>query len=196
MSEYIKEIDRIRKIEVPWKIYLAIFVVVSFLTIVAAVLLAVYVRMNQGYLFMSIGIFIAVLFIVMATATFCQLRDEEVKDSKILAKLFNAKKEEVEHQINQRRMYFRLNHLCSSRTQAEIDNDTARKCNLVRLQSLNFMESLNQAENFEAQIYAIDVCLCEVLFNSALLLKRVYLQSYTLDDLVGADEDCKLDMVR
>ena len=93
----IEIIDKIRKVDVPWKIYLIIWVVM--LLIIFGL---VYVLLGVVKMAVKFSIPIAVGLVVfstlaMALITYCGFKEEEIEDAKKLAELYNKVKDERIH---------------------------------------------------------------------------------------------------
>lgn len=105
----LKEIDRIRKIDVPWVFYIVVFVVLMAGAIIASYFALSILRIEKTALiplcfFFIIGLGIAFLFI-----TFLGIQQEEVRDSQKLSQLQNKIKVEQESQLSLQRLNLQLN---------------------------------------------------------------------------------------
>lgn len=97
MANTIAEIDRIRTLDVPWKLYLAAFVILSFVVVILCWLGASNIRIDIGYVVLTAALFIIAMLIIFATITYLGIKEEEIRDCKTLATLFNQVKTNRDH---------------------------------------------------------------------------------------------------
>jgi len=89
MASHIARIDRIKAIDVPWKIYLGLFIALSILMAVGCFLAQIYIKVDISILLVAMFAFIAVIGIIFSAITFLGVKQEEITDTKKLATLYN-----------------------------------------------------------------------------------------------------------
>lgn len=85
----ISEIDRIKKIDVPWKWYVGIFIALMILSGVGSWALSIYVAMPISPLVAIMLIFIIVVGGIFLLITFYGFKEEEIRDCQKLCKFYN-----------------------------------------------------------------------------------------------------------
>lgn len=171
----LKEIDRIRKIDVPWIMYIIIFVLLMAGAIVASYFALSILRIEKSSLipmcfFFIVGLAIAFLFI-----TFLGVQQEEVRDCEKLSHLQNKIKEEQESQLSLQRLNLQLNQMNVGRDKLEQDRCFLAKMNQVRAQSSLLMQGMQvPPSQLKDHLESIQVRLQEAAFDNAKFMCRLY----------------------
>ena len=132
----LKEIDRIRKVDVPWKFYLFVFTVCMAGSIIACYFGLSYLRVKRETLIPICVFFILGMALGLAFITFLGMQQEEVSDSYKMATLHNKISHEQKLRLNLQRMNLQLIQLNTGRDKVEQD-----KCYLLTLNQLRGLSS-------------------------------------------------------
>ena len=104
----ITEIDRIKAIDVPWKIYLGVFAVLMIGAAIGTYFVAMTIRIPIGSLVGIIIAFIIGLGAVFGLITFFGFKAEEIKDVSKLCDFYNQIKLERVQQLNYQRLNMKM----------------------------------------------------------------------------------------
>jgi len=176
-TQAIKDIDKIKNIDVPWKTYLCLF---GFLMCVATVGCYFAIILLRVELYVIIPIVIAFIIgvaAILALITFEGFREEETRDCYKLSELHNQIKSANTNQLNLVRLDMRMSQMNHGRPQIDQDRSFLLKLNKLRLQSAAFLQ-LNTAAGAEEQsmllMTKIMMRLGEIAFFDSKFLQRLY----------------------
>ena len=93
----IETINKIRKVDVPWKIYLGMWIaILIFVAVISYLFLAVFRLSPKVSVPIAVGLFVGATLALMLI-TYCGFKEEEIVDAQKLADLYNTVKEERVH---------------------------------------------------------------------------------------------------
>jgi len=119
----IAEIDRIKKVDVPWKAYLTIYVILIILAAIGSYVVGMFYRVSST-LVISICIgYMVSLTIMFFVITFFGFKAEEEQDVEKLCHFYNLIKKERKQQDNFTRMSYKLAEINWGRDPKEIDGN-------------------------------------------------------------------------
>jgi len=96
VTDNIKRIDKIRKLDSPWLAWMTIFVLLMVGSIVACYYSLTHIRISQSTLIPICIVFIICLAITIGLLTFLSIQQEEIVDCRKLTKLQNEIRAEQE----------------------------------------------------------------------------------------------------
>jgi len=104
----IKEIDKIKAIDVPWKFYLSVFALSMIGASIGCYFALILLRVPIGVILPIVIVFVLSVFAVLLLITFEGFREEETRDCHKLSHLHNKLKNESKHQLNLVRLDMRM----------------------------------------------------------------------------------------
>lgn len=128
----IEEIDRIKKLDVPWKLYLAIYLVLLTLATILCIWMGFAYLFDTWSLMLSLAGFLACITGAFGLITFFGFMAEEEKDAKKLCNHLNQIKIERKMQLNYGRMNQKIHESVWGRSQEEIDDAFIFRVNQIR----------------------------------------------------------------
>ena len=132
-AQTIQEIDRIRKVDVPWKLYLGIFAVAMLLLVVISYFLLFSIRLPLFQVLLALIFFFLSSVVALVAITYFGFKQEEITDSIKLAGLYNKIKDERIAQLNHTRMSLKLKAMNQGRAKTDIDRQFLRNYNMLRI---------------------------------------------------------------
>lgn len=141
MGQAIMEIDKIRKVDVPWRTYLVLYIIILLLIFgLAYVMLAVMRLYRTTAVLLTIFLVLSNTF-GFALITYVGFEEEETADAKKLAGLYNTIKCERDNQLNIVRMSYKLRQMDETRSDEEFDGAFCHSYNNLKLQCLKLFTS-------------------------------------------------------
>lgn len=192
MANTIAEIDRIRAIDVPWKLYLGAFIFLSTVVCILAWLFSSYVRFDIGYVVLTAALFIFAMLVIFSTITYLGIKEEEIRDCKTLAKLYNRVKKTRDHQLNQCRLLFKLENMNKCRNTKEVDIQFLRVWNMVRVQSNHLAHAhwhKESTDRLQNEFYYLQERVNEAVFFNGIFGARLNHQISSLEDFNAITDD-------
>ena len=89
MADTIAEIDRIRAVDVPWRMYLIMFIILMILLGLITGGLFQYLRLPTTFMVLAMITLVVLMVIIFLAITFFGFKQEEIEDAKKLANLYN-----------------------------------------------------------------------------------------------------------
>ena len=94
MAETISQIDRIRAVDVPWRMYLIMFIILMILLGLITGGLFQALRLPTTFMILAMVSLVVLMIIAFLVITFYGFKQEEIQDAKRLAALYNEIKVE------------------------------------------------------------------------------------------------------
>jgi hypothetical protein len=132
ISENLKRIDKIRKIDTPWIFYLIMFIMLMIGAILVTYFTMSILRLKPATLIPLCVFFIIGLALAFSFITFLSIQEEEVRDCQLLTDLQNTIRSEQEAQLNLQRMSLQLREMNFGRDKKERDRCYLAKVNQLR----------------------------------------------------------------
>lgn len=177
MTDAIRLIDEVRKVDVPIMLYVFLY------------LLGLMLGGGLGYLMLGIirlYVTLAVVLVVflvggitfaMIFITYISFEEEEIEDAMSLATLYNHIKRQRVQQMNYVRMDLKIKSLGEARKQEEVDRCFLLQFNNLRLQALKLFTVLRANFDERQRVAFLDLIFIayqEILFNNPVVMKRVW----------------------
>ena len=89
MADTIAEIDRIRAVDVPWRMYLIMFIILMILLGLITGGLFQYLRLPTTFMILAMISLVVLMVFIFLAITFFGFKQEEIEDAKKLATLYN-----------------------------------------------------------------------------------------------------------
>ena len=89
MVETIAEIDRIRAVDVPWRMYLIMFIILMLLLGLITGGLFQFLRLPTAFMVLAMITLVVLMVFIFLAITFFGFKEEEIEDAKKLANLYN-----------------------------------------------------------------------------------------------------------
>lgn len=177
MSNAIKTIDEIRKVEVPIKTFLFFFLLfMSFIFGLAYIMIGV----MRLFIWIAVGLVVYLVcsgIFAFSYITYVSFAQEEIDDAKTMAELYNKIKKERGNQLNYIRMDLKLKALDKSRDETEYNNAFLHTMNNWRLQTLDFYKILAYCPSEAIREQMLDELferMQEICFNNPVFMKRLH----------------------
>lgn len=133
MSQAITDIDTIRKLDVPWRTYLTLYIIITLIIFgLAYVMLAVMRLYRATAVVLTIFLILSNTF-GFALITYVGFEEEETTDAKKLAGLYNLIRSERDNQLNIVRMSYKLRQMNETRSDEDFDNAFCHNYNNLKL---------------------------------------------------------------
>ena len=197
MAETIAQIDRIRAVDVPWRMYLIMFIILMILLGLITGGLFQSLRLPTSFMILAMVSLVVLMIIIFLTITFFGFKQEEIQDAKRLAALYNEIKVERINQLNNVRAGLKLKNLNLGRPKKDVDIQFLRTYNKFRMQANTFANGPSSSQNIEKFFEEISIKLDEICFRNAYFLKRLHAQMPTSDEIAAMNTNAqKLELVR
>jgi energy-coupling factor transporter transmembrane protein EcfT len=135
MAETISQIDRIRAVDVPWRMYLIMFIILMILLGLITGGLFQALRLPTTFMILAMVSLVVLMIIAFLVITFYGFKQEEIQDAKRLAALYNEIKVERINQLNNVRAGLKLKNLNLGRPKKDVDIQFLRTYNKFRMQA-------------------------------------------------------------
>lgn len=188
----ITEIDRIKKVDVPWKLYLVVYVILLILAAIGAYVVGMTYRVSASLVITVCVIYMISLTIMFIVITFFGFKAEEEQDVELLCHFYNLIKKERKQQDNYTRMSYKLAANNWGRDTQDIDAQFLFRLNQIRGQSNMLMTASSQVKGVDvtAELFMrLHTRMHEIFFENSPLIKRVYGQICSLSDWQTASTD-------
>ena len=171
MGQAITDIDRIRKIDVPWRTYLALYII-----IMAVIFGLAYVMLAVMRLYRTTAVLLTIFLILsntfgFALITYIGFEEEETADSLRLAGLYNQIKTERQSQLNYVRMSLKLRQMDETRSDQEFEGAFVHSLNNLKLQCLKLFGAFGSGK--PDGLDCTFQCLREIMWNNPVFMKRL-----------------------
>jgi len=197
MAETIAQIDRIRAVDVPWRMYLIMFIILMILLGLITGGLFQSLRLPTSFMILAMVSLVVLMIIIFLCITFFGFKQEEIQDAKRLAALYNEIKVERINQLNNVRAGLKLKNLNLGRPKKDVDIQFLRTYNKFRMQANVFASGPQNGQSIETFFEEIKVKLDEICFRNAYFLKRLHAQMPTGEEISQMNSNSqKLDLVR
>jgi hypothetical protein len=117
----ITEIDRIKKVDVPWKCYLAVYVILIVMAAIGSYIVGLTYRVSSTLVISICIAYMVSLTFMFVVITFFGFKAEEERDVEKLCHFYNLIKKERKQQDNFTRMSYKLAEINWGRDPKEID---------------------------------------------------------------------------
>jgi hypothetical protein len=180
MADAIKQIDEIRKVDVPVPLYLFLYFLGMVLAFGLSYIMLAVLRLYYVLAIICVVFLVVSITFAMGYITYRGFCEEEERDAGELADLYNTIKRERGQQLNYIRQDLKVKALNQSRTDTEYNASFLHHYNSMKLQSLRLYEVL-QIENQAEKDREVELILCnmqEIVFHNPVFMKRL------LDNLI------------
>ena len=190
VEKSLKQIDRIRALDVPWVKYLVLFTTLMSGAIAACIVALSQLRVETNTLVTLCVVFILALAVTLLFITFLSIQQEEIRDSYRLADLQNKIKGEQEAQLSLHRLNHQLRQQNTGCAQVDQDRSYLKRLNLLRAQSAAWFQQATPSEIIMGRLQ-------ETVFENAKFTKRFHSEMVTMKTLEEASSDAdKLHILR
>ena len=200
MADTIAEIDRIRAVDVPWRMYLILFIILMLLLGLVTGGLFQFLRLPTAFMVLAMISLVVLMVFAFLAITFFGFKEEEIDDAKKLAKLYNAIKVARINQLNNVRAGLKLKNLNLGRPKRDVDLQFLRTYNKFRMQANALAHGPKTDQPVEKFFEEIAVKLDEICFRNAYFLKRLHAQIPTMEEVrtvsTNGSSAQKLELVR
>ena len=197
MADTIAEIDRIRAVDVPWRMYLIMFIILMILLGVITGGLFQYLRLPTTFMVLAMISLVVLMVFIFLAITFFGFKQEEIEDAKKLANLYNDIKVARINQLNNVRAGLKLKNLNLGRPKKDVDIQFLRTYNKFRMQANVLAHGPRDNQPIDKFFEEIATKLDEICFRNAYFLKRLHAQMPTVDEISAMNTNAqKLELVR